>query len=124
MLFRSEKLLKNPTHKKVFQTAVGADPISPEAHLKMMAAVQPFVSGAISKTINLPSRSTIEDVQNAYYSAWKLGLKSVAIYRDKSKLAQPLEALEGPKCGDCNSPTELRGGCFVCLNCGTSIACG
>ncbi len=122
--YLDEKLLKNPTHKKVFQTAVGADPISPEAHLKMMAAVQPFVSGAISKTINLPSRSTIEDVQNAYYSAWKLGLKSVAIYRDKSKLAQPLEALEGPKCGDCNSPTELRGGCFVCLNCGTSIACG
>ncbi|MBL7555167.1 MAG: vitamin B12-dependent ribonucleotide reductase [Bdellovibrionaceae bacterium] len=122
--YLDEKLLKNPSHKKVFQTAVGADPISPEAHLKMMAAVQPFVSGAISKTINLPSRSTVEDVQNAFYTAWKLGLKSVAIYRDKSKLAQPLEAVEGPKCGDCNSPTELRGGCFVCLNCGTSIACG
>lgn len=119
-----EKLLKNPKHKKVFQTAVGNDTISPEAHLKMMAAVQPFVSGAISKTINLPSWSSIEDVQVAYHMAWTLGLKSVAIYRDKSKLAQPLEAVAGPKCADCNSPTELRGGCFVCLNCGTSIACG
>jgi ribonucleoside-diphosphate reductase alpha chain len=118
------KLLKDPNHKKVFQTAVGADSIAPIAHLKMMAAVQPFVSGAISKTINLPSRATIEEVAQTYFSAWELGLKSVAIYRDKSKLAQPLEAVEGPKCGDCNSPTELRGGCFVCLNCGTSIACG
>lgn len=119
-----EKLLKEPAHKKVFQTAVGADPISPQAHLQMMAAVQPFVSGAISKTINLPSRCTIEDVGTTYFKAWELGLKSVAIYRDKSKLVQPLEAVEGPKCMDCNSPTELRGGCFVCTNCGTSIACG
>jgi ribonucleoside-diphosphate reductase alpha chain len=122
--YLDEKLLKSPGHKKVFQTAIGSDPISPEAHLMMMAAVQPFVSGAISKTINLPSRSTVDDVAGAYLKAWKLGLKSVAIYRDKSKLAQPLEPLEGPRCGDCNSSTELRGGCFVCLNCGTSIACG
>ncbi len=122
--YLDEKLLKSAAHKKVFQTAVGSDPISPLAHLKMMAAVQSFVSGAISKTINLPSTSTVDDVAGAYLTAWELGLKSVAIYRDKSKLAQPLEALEGPKCGDCNSPTELRGGCFVCLNCGTSIACG
>tara|TARA_B110001454_G_scaffold219202_1_gene252032 strand:- start:123681 stop:125855 length:2175 start_codon:yes stop_codon:yes gene_type:complete len=122
--YLDEKLLKSAAHKKVFQTAVGSDPISSEAHLQMMAAVQPFVSGAISKTINLPSSSTVDDVARAYLKAWELGLKSVAIYRDKSKLAQPLEPLEGPKCGDCNSPTELRGGCFVCLNCGTSIACG
>lgn len=122
--YLDERLLKDPKHKNVFQTAVGANPISPEAHLLMMAAVQPFVSGAISKTINLPSQSTITDVANTYRKAWSLGLKSVAIYRDKSKLVQPLEAVEGPKCGDCNSPTELRGGCFVCLNCGTSIACG
>ena len=119
-----ETLLKSAAHKKVFQTAVGSDPISPDAHLLMMAAVQPFVSGAISKTINLPSHCTVDDVAGAYLKAWTLGLKSVAIYRDKSKLAQPLESLEGPKCGDCNSSTELRGGCFVCLNCGTSIACG
>lgn len=119
-----ENLFKASAHKKVFQTAVGINPISPDAHLKMMAAVQPFVSGAISKTINLPSQSTVEDIEDAYHRAWILGLKSVAIYRDKSKLAQPLEAVAGPNCGDCNSPTELRGGCFVCLNCGTSVACG
>lgn len=122
--YLDEKLLKDTKHRKVFQTAVGHASISPEAHLQMMAAVQSFVSGAISKTINLPSHSTIDDVASAYHRAWELGLKSVAIYRDKSKLAQPLETVEGPKCGDCNSPTELRGGCFVCLNCGTSIACG
>ncbi|MBL7543545.1 MAG: vitamin B12-dependent ribonucleotide reductase [Bdellovibrionaceae bacterium] len=122
--FLDEKLLRSAEHKKVFQTAVGPDSISPLAHLQMMAAVQPFVSGAISKTINLPSRSTVAEVEDTYLKAWQLGLKSVAIYRDKSKLAQPLEASIGPNCGDCDSPTELRGGCFVCLNCGTSVACG
>ncbi len=119
-----EKLLRDPAHKKVFQTALGADPISPIAHLKMMAAVQPFVSGAISKTINLPSQCRLQDVADIHLMAWELGLKSVAVYRDKSKIAQPLEVSEHPRCGDCNSVTELRGGCFVCLNCGTSIACG
>lgn len=119
-----ERFLKDPAHKKVFQTAVGADPIRAEAHVMMMAAVQPFVSGAISKTINLPSKSSVRDVADIYFKAWALGLKSVAIYRDKSKIVQPLEAVEGPMCGDCHSSTELRGGCFVCLNCGTSIACG
>lgn len=119
-----ETLLRDPKHKKVFQTALGSDPISPEAHLLMMAAVQPFVSGAISKTINLPASYRIHDVAEIHWQAWTLGLKSVAIYRDKSKIIQPLEASEHPRCKDCNSITELRGGCFVCLNCGTSIACG
>lgn len=119
-----EKLLRDQAHRKVFQTALGSDPISPEAHLLMMAAVQPFVSGAISKTINLPGNCRVRDVASIHEKAWTLGLKSVAIYRDKSKIAQPLEASENPRCGDCNSVTELRGGCFVCLNCGTSIACG
>lgn len=63
-----------------------------EAHLKMMAAAQPFVSGAISKTINMPHEATLEDVSNAYLMAWKLGLKAVALYRDGSKLSQPLNA--------------------------------
>ncbi len=64
--------------------------ISHMGHLKMMAAVQPFISGAISKTINMPEESTVEDVQNAYVESWRLGLKAVAIYRDNSKRVQPL----------------------------------
>src|SRR5260370_897645 len=61
-------------------------------HVKMMAAAQPFLSGAISKTINMPEESTVEDVSNAYIESWKLGLKAVAIYRDNSKRSQPLNA--------------------------------
>jgi ribonucleoside-diphosphate reductase alpha chain len=64
--------------------------ISPEAHIKIMAAAQPFISGAISKTINLPNNASIEDMKNAYLMSWSLGLKSNALYRDGSKLSQPL----------------------------------
>ena len=64
--------------------------IRPEAHINMMAAAQPFVSGAISKTINFPNDATIEDIEDAYMKSWKLGLKANAIYRDGSKLSQPL----------------------------------
>lgn len=64
--------------------------IHPEAHIKIMAAAQPFISGAISKTINLPNHATIEDMKNAYMLSWSLGLKSNALYRDGSKLSQPL----------------------------------
>src|SRR5581483_4461857 len=59
-------------------------------HLKMMGAVQPFISGAISKTINMPTNATIEEIEQAYYEAWKLGLKAVAVYRDGCKRSQPL----------------------------------
>ena len=59
-------------------------------HVRMMAAVQPFLSGAISKTVNLPEEATVEDVTNAYIEAWRLGLKAIAIYRDGSKRTQPL----------------------------------
>jgi len=61
-------------------------------HVRMMAAVQPFISGAISKTINMPEESTVEDIVNAYTESWKLGLKAVAIYRDNSKRVQPLSS--------------------------------
>src|SRR4029077_9972356 len=61
-------------------------------HLKMMAAAQPFLSGAISKTINMPEESTVEDIMQAYIESWKLGVKAVAIYRDNSKGSQPLSA--------------------------------
>ncbi len=67
--------------------------IKPSAHIKMMAAVQPFISGAISKTINLPATATIEDVKDAYMMSWKLGLKANALYRDGSKLSQPLNTI-------------------------------
>src|SRR5262249_453986 len=66
--------------------------ISWTGHVKMMAAAQPFLSGAISKTINMPEESTIEDIMLAYIEAWKMGLKAVAIYRDNSKRSQPLSA--------------------------------
>lgn len=67
--------------------------ISYEAHIYMMAAAQPFISGAISKTINMPHESTVEDVKNAYILSWKLATKSIALYRDGSKLSQPLQAV-------------------------------
>src|SRR5260370_34235355 len=61
-------------------------------HVRMMAAVQPFISGAISKTINMPEESTAEEIMSAYTESWKLGLKAVAIYRDNSKRVQPLSS--------------------------------
>lgn len=64
--------------------------LAPMAHIRMMAAAQPFISGAISKTVNLPNESTVEDIKNIYHQGWKLGLKAVAVYRDGSKLSQPL----------------------------------
>jgi ribonucleoside-diphosphate reductase alpha chain len=64
--------------------------ISPMGHLKMMAAVQPFISGAISKTVNLPEEATVEQIEQTYIDAWKMGIKAVALYRDKSKRIQPL----------------------------------
>ena len=85
-----------PEHLPVFDCSLapagGGRSISWTGHVKMMAAAQPFLSGAISKTINMPEESTIEDIMNAYIEAWKLGLKAVAIYRDNSKRSQPLSA--------------------------------
>jgi ribonucleoside-diphosphate reductase alpha chain len=72
--------------------AGGGRSINWTGHVKMMAATQPFLSGAISKTINMPEESTIEDIMDAYLESWKLGLKAVAIYRDNSKKSQPLNA--------------------------------
>jgi len=84
-------------HLPVFDCAnkcgrTGARFIAYKAHIDMMAAVQPFISGAISKTINMPNHASIEDVQTAYLHSWRLGLKANAIYRDGSKLSQPLSA--------------------------------
>ncbi len=77
-------------HLPVFDVAVGARAISHMGHIKMMGAVQPFISGAISKTVNLPQESTVEDIADAYTQAWRLGVKALAIYRDGSKTAQAL----------------------------------
>src|SRR5579859_6260073 len=83
-------------HLPVFDCSLaplgGGRSINWTGHVKMMAAAQPFISGAISKTINMPEESTIEDISNAYIESWKLGLKAVAIYRDNSKRSQPLSA--------------------------------
>ena len=77
-------------HLPVFDVAVGERAISHMGHLKMMGAVQPFISGAISKTVNMPLQSTVEDIADAYTQAWHLGIKALAIYRDGSKTAQAL----------------------------------
>jgi ribonucleoside-diphosphate reductase alpha chain len=77
-------------HLPVFDVAVGERAISHMGHLKMMGAVQPFISGAISKTVNLPESATVEDIADAYLQAWHLGIKALAIYRDGSKTAQAL----------------------------------
>ena len=77
-------------HLPVFDVAVGERAISHMGHIKMMGAVQPFISGAISKTVNMPESATVEDIADAYVQAWRLGVKALAIYRDGSKTAQAL----------------------------------
>jgi ribonucleoside-diphosphate reductase alpha chain len=84
-------------HLPVFDVAVGERAISHMGHIRMMSAVQPFISGAISKTVNLPESATVEDIADAYTQGWKLGLKALAIYRDGSKTAQALRTDAGDK---------------------------
>jgi ribonucleoside-diphosphate reductase alpha chain len=77
-------------HYEVFDCAMGERSISPMGHVRMMAAVQPMLSGSISKTVNMPESATVEDVEEIYFEGWKLGLKALAIYRDNCKVGQPL----------------------------------
>ncbi len=88
----------NKEHLPVFDCAFkpqkGSRSIHYMAHLKMMAAVQPFISGAISKTINMPKEATVDEIKSAYIEGWKMGLKAVAIYRDSSKMLQPVKTDE------------------------------
>ncbi|GAA2622113.1 vitamin B12-dependent ribonucleotide reductase [Paractinoplanes durhamensis] len=79
-----------PEHYAVFDCAMGERSIAPMGHVRMMAAVQPFISGAISKTVNMPETATVEEIENIHYQGWKLGLKALAIYRDNCKVGQPL----------------------------------
>jgi len=103
--------LLKPEHLPVFDCSFrpqnGTRSIHYMGHLKMMAAVQPFVSGAISKTINMPEECTVEDVMDAYTESWRMGLKAVAIYRDNSKRVQPLSSGSGK--GEKKNPLGDRG---------------
>ena len=93
-----------PTHLAVFACSMGDNTIDYRGHIRMMAAVQPWISGAISKTVNLPEEATIEEVEQLYIESWKLGLKAVAIYRDNCKVGQPLATTKKAAAG----PAQLR----------------
>lgn len=101
-----------PKHLSVFdcafKAAKGKRSIGYMAHLKMMAAAQPFISGAISKTVNLPNDATVADIRNAYVDAWKMGLKCVAIYRDGSKRSQPLNTKKTNEGGKTETVADTR----------------
>ena len=79
-----------PEHYEVFDCAMGERAIGPMGHVRMMAAIQPALSGAISKTVNIPESATVEDIESIYMEGWKLGLKALAVYRDNCKVGQPL----------------------------------
>lgn len=79
-------------HYEVFDCAMGERSISAMGHVRMMAAIQPWISGALSKTVNMPESATVEEVEEIYFEAWKLGVKALAIYRDNCKVGQPLSA--------------------------------
>ncbi|MDO8730986.1 MAG: vitamin B12-dependent ribonucleotide reductase [Actinomycetota bacterium] len=81
----------------IFDTAMGVRCITPLGHVRMMAAVQPFISGAISKTVNMPESASIEEVEDIYFQGWKLGIKALAIYRDNCKVGQPLSDAKAKK---------------------------
>jgi ribonucleoside-diphosphate reductase alpha chain len=101
-------------HLSVFDVAVGQRAISHAGHIKMMGAVQPFLSGAISKTVNMPQTATVEDIAEAYVEAWKLGVKALAIYRDGSKTAQALRT-------DAQEVKEVKGKAEAALSAGEEI---
>ncbi|MDQ3165217.1 MAG: vitamin B12-dependent ribonucleotide reductase, partial [Actinomycetota bacterium] len=84
-------------HYEVFDCAMGERAIRPMGHVRMMAAAQPFISGAISKTVNVPESATVEDIADMYYQGWKLGLKAIAVYRDNCKVGQPLSDAKAKK---------------------------
>jgi ribonucleoside-diphosphate reductase alpha chain len=84
-------------HYEVFDTAMGERSIKPMGHVRMMAAAQPFLSGAISKTVNLPETATVEEIADVYFQGWKLGLKALAVYRDNCKVGQPLSDSKSAK---------------------------
>src|SRR5204863_2701543 len=86
-----------PEHYEVFDCAMGSRSISAMGHVRMTAAIQPFVSGALSKTVNLPESATVEDIEDVYFQGWTLGLKALAVYRENSKVGQPLNDAKSKK---------------------------
>ncbi len=98
-------------HIAVFACSMGDNVIAPEGHIQMMAAVQPFLSGAISKTVNTPESTTVEEFEQILIDSWKLGLKAVALYRDNCKVAQPLTAKSSTS--DNDQPGALAGAGIV-----------
>jgi ribonucleoside-diphosphate reductase alpha chain len=96
-----------PEHYAVFDCAMGERAITPMGHVRMMAAVQPFISGAISKTVNMPEEATLEEVEEIYFESWKMGIKALAIYRDNCKVGQPLSDAKASKAdGSAEAPIE------------------
>ena len=85
----------DPAHYAVFSCAVGENPIEPLGHVRMVAALQPFLSGAASKTVNLPASATVDEIKDIYVEAWRMGCKAISIYRDGSKSGQPLSSGSG-----------------------------
>jgi ribonucleotide reductase alpha subunit len=86
-------------HYEVLDCAMGERAISPMGHVRMMAAIQPALSGSISKTVNVPESATIADIEKVYFEGWKMGLKALAIYRDNCKVGQPLSVAKGKQAG-------------------------
>jgi ribonucleoside-diphosphate reductase alpha chain len=86
-------------HYEVFDCAMGERAISPMGHVRMMAAIQPALSGSISKTVNVPESATIADIEKVYFEGWKMGLKALAIYRDNCKVGQPLSVAKSKQAG-------------------------
>ncbi|HET7388407.1 MAG TPA: vitamin B12-dependent ribonucleotide reductase [Nocardioidaceae bacterium] len=97
-----------PEHYEVFDCAMGERAIAPMGHIRMMAAAQPFISGAISKTCNLPESATVEDIEDIHFQAWKLGIKALAVYRDNCKVGQPLSGGKGENKGKAAGPAATE----------------
>ena len=95
-------------HYPVFDTAMGERAITPMGHVRMMSAAQPFLSGAISKTVNMPETATIDEVEEIYFQSWKMGIKALAIYRDNCKVGQPLSAGAPQKAIEAATVIEYR----------------
>jgi ribonucleoside-diphosphate reductase alpha chain len=95
-------------HYEVFDCAVGERAIKPMGHVRMMAAVQPFISGAISKTVNMPESATVEEIADIYHQGWKLGLKALAVYRDNCKVGQPLSTSKSESKAEPEKVIEYR----------------
>ena len=98
-----------PEHYEVFDCAMGERSISPMGHVRMMAAVQPFISGAISKTVNMPEQASVDDIEKLYFDAWSMGIKALAIYRDNCKVGQPLSDAKAKKATSPETVADVSG---------------